>query len=59
MMVRLDAIYPGYGFASHKGYCTPEHFDALDRLGPTAIHRRSFEPVRLATALHYPLSAIR
>jgi ribonuclease HII len=48
MMVGLDAIYPNYGFASHKGYSTPQHYEALDRLGPTAIHRRSFEPVRLA-----------
>jgi ribonuclease HII len=48
MMVRMDAIYPGYGFASHKGYCTPEHYEALDRYGPTPIHRRSFEPVREA-----------
>jgi ribonuclease HII len=48
MMIRMDAIYPGYGFASHKGYCTPEHYQALDRYGPTPIHRRSFEPVREA-----------
>jgi ribonuclease HII len=48
MMVGLDAIYPGYGFASHKGYSTPQHYEALDRLGPTPIHRRSFEPVRIA-----------
>ena len=48
MMVGLDAIYPQYGFASHKGYSTPQHYEALDRLGPTPIHRRSFEPVRLA-----------
>ena len=48
MMIGLDSIYPNYGFASHKGYSTPQHYDALDRLGPTPIHRRSFEPVRLA-----------
>lgn len=48
MMVGLDAIYPNYGFASHKGYCTPQHYEALDRHGPTPIHRRSFEPVRLS-----------
>jgi ribonuclease HII len=48
MMIRMDAIYPGYGFASHKGYSTPEHYEALDRYGPTPIHRRSFEPVREA-----------
>ena len=48
MMISLDAIYPGYGFAAHKGYCTPQHYEALDRYGPTPIHRRSFEPVRMA-----------
>jgi ribonuclease HII len=48
MMVGLDAIYPHYGFASHKGYSTPQHYEALGRLGPTPIHRRSFEPVRIA-----------
>jgi ribonuclease HII len=50
MMVRLDAIYPQYGFASHKGYSTPQHYEALDRHGPCPIHRRSFEPVRLAAS---------
>ncbi|MDQ7913111.1 ribonuclease HII [Pseudomonas sp. 102515] len=42
----LDAFYPGYGLAGHKGYPTAEHLDALRRLGPTPIHRRSFAPVR-------------
>lgn len=42
----LDALYPGYGLAGHKGYPTAEHPDALRRLGPTPIHRRSFAPVR-------------
>jgi ribonuclease HII len=37
--------YPGYGFGRHKGYCTTDHFDALRRLGPSPIHRRSFAPV--------------
>jgi ribonuclease HII len=45
MMVEFDAQFPGYGFAQHKGYCTAEHFAALDRLGPSPIHRRSFAPV--------------
>jgi ribonuclease HII len=45
MMCELDAAYPGYGFARHKGYSTSEHFEALARLGPCAIHRRSFAPV--------------
>ncbi|MBU3057730.1 ribonuclease HII [Pseudomonas indica] len=45
-MVALDLIYPGYGMAGHKGYPTPEHLGALQRLGPTPIHRRSFAPVK-------------
>jgi len=45
MMAELDLQYPGYGFAQHKGYCTSDHFVALDRLGPSPIHRRSFAPV--------------
>jgi ribonuclease HII len=46
IMVELDARYPGYGFARHKGYPVKEHFSALARLGACAIHRRSFAPVR-------------
>ena len=42
---RLEREYPGYGFAKHKGYPTPEHFAALARLGPCPEHRRSFGPV--------------
>ena len=54
MMVGLDTLYPQYGFASHKGYATPEHCAALDKYGPSPIHRRSFEPVRLAAAgIHF------
>lgn len=45
-MVLLDAQFPGYGFARHKGYGTPEHLAALARLGPCILHRRSFRPVR-------------
>ena len=45
-MVDLDRVHPGYGFAGHKGYPTPDHLDALRRLGPCPIHRRSFAPVR-------------
>ncbi len=44
-MTCLDGEYPGYGFAQHKGYSTPEHLAALKARGPCAIHRRSFEPV--------------
>lgn len=45
IMCELDARFPGYGFAQHKGYSTPEHFAALRRLGPCCEHRRSFTPV--------------
>src|SRR5437762_2969827 len=45
LMAQLDGEYPGYGFADHKGYPTPEHLDALERLGACALHRRSFAPV--------------
>ncbi len=45
LLVELDAVYPGYGLAQHKGYCSPEHLEALARLGPTPMHRRSFSPV--------------
>lgn len=47
MMVELDSVHPGYGFASHKGYSTAMHLKALRELGPAPIHRRSFAPVRL------------
>ena len=42
-MHRLDAVFPGYGFASHVGYITPGHSALVRRLGPSAIHRRSFD----------------
>lgn len=45
MMKEFDHIYPGYGFARHVGYGTQEHRQALSRLGPCAIHRRSFHGV--------------
>ena len=51
MMVELAEAYPGYGFERHKGYGTPQHREALARLGPTDIHRRSFRPVQLALGL--------
>ena len=46
LMVELDGIYPGYGLAQHKGYCTKEHVICLNRLGPAYIHRISFHPVK-------------
>jgi len=45
MMIELDARFPQYGFAANKGYGTPDHLDALQRLGPCPCHRRSFRPV--------------
>lgn len=44
-MIELDKIYPGYGFAAHKGYPTAAHRDALTRLGPCEIHRKSYGPI--------------
>ncbi len=49
-MTRADAEFPGYGFAEHKGYGTERHLEALRRLGPCALHRRSFAPVRALSA---------
>ncbi|MFC1986598.1 ribonuclease HII [Chloroflexota bacterium] len=46
LMMELDAVYPGYGLARHKGYCTEEHFLRLCQLGPCPIHRQSFRPVK-------------
>jgi ribonuclease HII len=45
LMTRLGAAHPGYGFERHMGYSVPEHFEALEKLGPTIHHRRSFAPV--------------
>ena len=45
LLVELDSQFPGYSLASHKGYGTPEHLNALARLGPTPLHRKSFHPV--------------
>lgn len=46
MMDQYCAVHPGYGWTTNKGYGTPEHYEALDRLGPTPLHRTSFAPVR-------------
>jgi ribonuclease HII len=50
VMVGMDARYPGYGFAAHKGYGVPAHAAALARLGPCPIHRMTWAPVRAASA---------
>jgi ribonuclease HII len=46
LMREIDQQYPGYGFARHKGYGTPEHLQALQRLGPCPIHRVTFHPIK-------------
>ncbi|MFI5366526.1 MAG: ribonuclease HII [Candidatus Binatia bacterium] len=46
LMRELDAVYPEYGFGVHMGYGTPGHLAAIDRYGPSPVHRRSFAPVR-------------
>lgn len=43
--LRLERLYPGYGFSKHKGYPTKAHYEALERLGPCPEHRKSFRPV--------------
>ncbi len=48
MMERLDACYPGFDLAIHKGYGTPAHLEALARRAPSPLHRKSFNPVRVA-----------
>src|SRR5215470_4099292 len=48
LMVRVGAAHPGYGFERHMGYSVPEHFRALESLGPTIHHRRGFAPVAAA-----------
>jgi ribonuclease HII len=53
MIVELDSEYPGYGLASHKGYCSAEHMAALARLGPTPLHRKNWSPVA-QTMLEFP-----
>lgn len=51
LMGELEAQYPGYGLARHKGYATPDHCAALERLGPSPIHRLSFSPVYSSSLL--------
>lgn len=55
LMVELDLVHHGYGFFHNFGYATPDHLEALRRLGPTEIHRRSFSPV--ADMLNQPCLA--
>jgi ribonuclease HII len=53
-MALMEERYPGYGFAQHKGYSTPEHLAALRSRGPCAIHRRSFQPVSVLLQADLP-----
>ncbi len=45
IMLALDQLYPDYGFADHKGYATARHLEVINRIGPSRVHRRSYEPV--------------
>ena len=54
-MEEMDKLYPGYGFAAHMGYGTPQHQEALARSGPCAIHRRSFKPIAKLLSPELPL----
>ncbi len=56
-MLELEAAYPGYGFAQHKGYGTARHRQALTVLGPSPIHRRTYSPVAMRLALDLPARA--
>jgi len=49
IMVEADGLFPGYGFAGHKGYHAASHVEALNRLGPSPIHRLSWAPIRALT----------
>ena len=57
LMVEMDGLYPGYGFASHKGYRARVHADALLERGLTPLHRRAWGPVKLALMGKDPLMA--
>ncbi len=56
IMIEMDSVYPGYGFAGHKGYHAAIHVEGLRRLGPSPIHRMSWAPVKLALSGELPLS---
>ena len=58
LMRELDTKFPGYGFAEHKGYSTPKHFAAIQKLGACAIHRKSFAPFKPKEAELFDTSAL-
>lgn len=51
-MALYDKRWPAYGFGDHAGYPSPKHLEALDTLGPTSVHRRSYAPVKAACDKH-------
>ncbi len=53
IMIEMDTVWPGYGFADHKGYAARKHKDALKALGPCPIHRTCYAPVRALLEVHY------
>ena len=57
-MIEMDRLFPGYGFASHKGYPTPDHLRILKERGALPIHRRTFGPVREVLAMHSTQGAL-
>lgn len=57
LMAEMDEVYPGYGFAGHKGYRAPVHAEALLKLGPCPLHRMAWGPVRLALMGKDPMLA--
>ena len=57
IMVEMDAVYPGYGFAGHKGYHAPIHVEGLRKLGPSPIHRLGGAPVKAPLAASDALDA--
>jgi ribonuclease HII len=63
LLTAWDQVFPEYGLAHNKGYCTPDHLAALRRLGPTTLHRFSFEPVRNCSPLEvwtgYPVPQVQ
>jgi ribonuclease HII len=58
MMRKLDKQFPGYGFAEHKGYSTPQHFAAIQKLGACPIHRKSFAPLKPKEAELFDTSSL-
>jgi ribonuclease HII len=57
LMAEMDDVYPGYGFAGHKGYRAPIHAEALLKLGPCPLHRMAWGPVKLALMGKDPMLA--